>query len=73
MKPAAPIFDGTADTYGACDGKHGRLLDHDDDDGIVGGQGRHASVLRDGYVQICVVLVGILGILSFALWLALRR
>lgn len=50
MKPAAPIFDGTADTYGACDGKHGRLLDHDEDDGIVGGQGRHASVLRDGYV-----------------------
>ena len=71
MKPAAPIFDGTADTYGACDGTHQRTLP--DDDGIVGGQGRHASVLRDGYVQICVVLVGILGILSFALWLALRR
>lgn len=73
MKPAAPIFDGTADTFDcdACGGTHNRTLP--DDDGIVGGQGRHASVLRDGYVQICVVLVGILGILSFALWLALRR
>lgn len=58
MKPAAPIFDGTAQT---------------DEDGIVGGQGRtRESLWRDGYVAFAVGIVFLSLVLGAALWLAFR-
>ncbi len=58
MKPAAPIFDGTAQT---------------DEDGIVGGQGRtRESLWRDGYVAFGVGIALLALVLGAALWLAFR-
>ena len=58
MKPAAPIFDGTAQT---------------DEDGIVGGQGRtRESLWRDGYVAFAVGFALLALIVGAALWLAFR-
>lgn len=54
---SAPLHDGTADT---------------EDDGIIGGQGRTASSLRDGYVVAVVVFVAIVLGIAFGIWLAVR-
>lgn len=51
MKPAAPIFDGTAQT---------------DDDGIVGGQGRDDAQLRTCADTILIV-VGLLAIVAIGI------
>ena len=54
---SAPLHDGTADT---------------EDDGIIGGQGRTASSLRDGYVVAMAVLSAIVLGIAFGIWLAVR-
>ena len=73
MKPAAPIFDGTADTFDCdlCGNAHPRSLP--DEDGILGGQGRTPeSLWRDGYVAFAVGIVFLSLVLGAALWLAFR-
>lgn len=71
---SAPLHDGTADTAefdcGACGNRHPRFLP--DDDGVVGGQGRTASSLRDGYVVAMMVLSAIVLGIAFGIWLAVR-
>lgn len=52
-----PLHDGTAAT---------------EDDGIVGGQGRTASSLRDGYVVAMGVFTAIVLGIAFGIWLAVR-
>ena len=73
MKPAAPIFDGTADTFDCdlCGNAHPRILP--DEDGILGGQGRTPeSLWRDGYVAFAVGFALLALIVGAALWLAFR-
>jgi len=71
---SAPLHDGTADTAefdcGACWNRHPRFLP--DDDGVVGGQGRTASSLRDGYVVAMGVFTAIALGIAFGIWLAVR-
>lgn len=43
------------------------------EDGIIGGQGRtRESLLRDGYVQLCLGIAGVMLIVGTALWLAFK-
>ena len=76
IQRTTPLFDGTADTdesdCGACGGKHPRVLP-ETDDGVIGGQGRTESSLRDGYVAFCIALVGVAFLLVGALILAVSR
>ncbi len=58
---SAPLHDGT------CSCGH-----EPDDDGIIGGQGRTASSLRDGYVVAVAVFVAIVLGIALGLWLACR-
>lgn len=58
---SAPLHDGT------CSCGH-----EPDDDGIIGGQGRTASSLRDGYVVAMAVLSAIVLGIAFGIWLAVR-
>lgn len=59
MIARAPLHDGTAATEEftcpACKGRHQRFPD----DGIVGGQGRSADSLRDGYVVVGWVIAAL--------------
>lgn len=77
MNRRPPVMDGTAATdeftCPACRGRHPRLLRDDDDDGIVGGQGRTPDTLRDGYVLFSLAIVGILCIVAVAVAVSVMR
>lgn len=66
MNRAAPIFDGTADTFDCdlCGNAHPRMIP--DDDGIRGGQGRDDAQIRTSADTILIV-VGLLAIVAIGI------